>query len=179
MTEARQDVLVDIHNVTYTHWNQSEPTLRDVSLQIRRGTLNVLVGPGGSGKSTLCDLFNGVIPHLHGGQLEGKVWVDGVDMRTAEVKELAQKVAAKRGRELVVCDFALSGLLWCCDRFLADAYLADEPLGPDSAMDVVDEYWKWRKARMLEEQRLSCPSLDDLPEALDYLDRLIEALPQQ
>lgn len=86
------DILVDIQHVTYTHWNQTEPTLHDVSLQIRRGTLNVLVGPGGSGKSTLCDLFNGVIPHLHGGKLEGEVWIAGMNTRQTEVKDLARHV---------------------------------------------------------------------------------------
>ncbi len=86
------DILVDVCHVTYTHWNQAAATLHDVSLQIRRGTLNILVGPGGSGKSTLCDLFNGVIPHLHGGKLEGEVWVDGLKTADAQVKDLSRRV---------------------------------------------------------------------------------------
>ncbi len=84
--------LVEIRDVTYTHWNRKQPTLHGVSLQIERGTLTILVGPSGSGKSTLCDLFNGVIPHLYGGKLEGEVWVDGVNTRQAQVKDLARKV---------------------------------------------------------------------------------------
>jgi len=92
MTQSNEAPLVEVQNLTYTHWNQTEPTLHDVSLQIRRGTLNVLVGPGGSGKSTLCDVFNGVIPHLHGGKMEGEVWVDGVNTLEAKVKDLAPKV---------------------------------------------------------------------------------------
>lgn len=86
------DILVDVRHVTYTHWNQAAATLHDISLQIRRGTLNILVGPGGSGKSTLCDLFNGVIPHLHGGKLEGEVWVDGLKTADVQVKDLSQRV---------------------------------------------------------------------------------------
>jgi energy-coupling factor transporter ATP-binding protein EcfA2 len=86
------DVLVDIRNVTYTHWNQTEPTLRDLSLQISRGTLTMLVGPSGSGKSTLCDLFNGVIPHLLGGKMEGDVWLEGANTRNLAVKDLSRKV---------------------------------------------------------------------------------------
>ncbi|MEJ2597378.1 MAG: ABC transporter ATP-binding protein [Anaerolineales bacterium] len=89
---SEQDILVDIRNVTYTHWNQSEPTLHGLSLQISRGTLTVLVGPSGSGKSTLCDLFNGVIPHVLGGKMEGDVWVDGSNTRNVAVKDLSQKV---------------------------------------------------------------------------------------
>lgn len=85
-------MLIEVRGVTYTHWNQTQPTLKNVSLEIEPGTLNFLVGPGGSGKSTLCDLFNGVVPHLHGGKMEGDVFVAGVNTREAEVKDLALTV---------------------------------------------------------------------------------------
>ena len=88
------DIVVDIKDVTYTHWNKTEPTLQGLSMQIPRGTLTVLVGPGGSGKSTICSLFNGVVPHLHGGKMEGEVWVDGSNTREVEVKDLACKVGS-------------------------------------------------------------------------------------
>lgn len=90
--QPARDVLVNVQNVTYTHWNKTEPTLHDLSLTIERGTLNILVGPSGSGKSTLCDLFNGIIPHLNGGDFSGDVWVDGENTREVAVKDLAQKV---------------------------------------------------------------------------------------
>jgi energy-coupling factor transport system ATP-binding protein len=86
------EILVDVRNVTYTHWNHQAPTLRDLSFQIRRGTLNVLVGPSGSGKTTVCDLFNGKIPHLLGGDFKGDVFIDGTNTRDVEVKDLASKV---------------------------------------------------------------------------------------
>jgi energy-coupling factor transport system ATP-binding protein len=86
------DVLVEVQNVSYTHWNHQEPTLRNLSFQIKRGTLNVLVGPSGSGKTTVCDLFNGKIPHLLGGEYQGDVWIDKVNTRDVEVKDLAGKV---------------------------------------------------------------------------------------
>ncbi len=90
--ETDKEPLITIDNVTYTHWNQSSPTLHGVSLEIQKGTLNVLVGPSGSGKSTLCNLFNGVIPHLHGGDMSGDVYVRGRNTRELEVKNLAQEV---------------------------------------------------------------------------------------
>jgi energy-coupling factor transport system ATP-binding protein len=92
VNSERESVLIEVRGVTYTHWNQTQPTLKNVSLKIESGTLNFLVGPGGSGKSTLCDLFNGVIPHLHGGKMEGDVFVAGVNTRKAEVKDLALTV---------------------------------------------------------------------------------------
>ena len=79
-------------NVSYTHWNQTEPSLAHLNFSIQRGTLNILVGPGGSGKSTLCSLFNGEIPHLFGGNFIGDVLVNGLNTRQVEVKDLSRQV---------------------------------------------------------------------------------------
>ena len=92
MTET--NIIAELRNVSYTHWNHQEPTLKNVTLQLQRGTLSVLVGPGGCGKSTLCDLFNGRIPKLLGGQLTGEVIIDGLDTAKVEVKELTKRVGS-------------------------------------------------------------------------------------
>lgn len=92
MTEPGNRLLVEIRNVTYTHWNHSQPLLKDLSLSIQRGTLNVLVGPGGSGKSTICDLISGKIPHLLGGEFVGDVILNGANTRNMEVKDIARQV---------------------------------------------------------------------------------------
>jgi energy-coupling factor transport system ATP-binding protein len=89
-----KNIIAELKNVTYTHWNHTEPTLIDISLQLKQGTLNVLVGPGGSGKSTLCDLLNGRIPKLLGGKLEGRVLIEGLDTSKTEVKELSRRVGS-------------------------------------------------------------------------------------
>lgn len=92
MTET--NIIAELRNVSYTHWNHQEPTLKNVTLQLVRGTLSVLVGPGGCGKSTLCDLFNGRIPKLLGGELTGEVIIDGLDTAKVEVKELTKRVGS-------------------------------------------------------------------------------------
>jgi len=83
---------ISVKNVVYQHWNQETPTLKGVSLNIQKNTINVLVGPGGSGKSTLCSLFNGEIPHLLGGKMEGDIYIDGSNTREMAVKNLSQLV---------------------------------------------------------------------------------------
>ena len=92
MVDNGPELLVEIKDVTYTHWNHSEPTLKGCSLEIRKGSLNVLVGPGGSGKSTICDLISGKIPHLLGGELSGEVWVAGANTQSVEVKDISHRV---------------------------------------------------------------------------------------
>lgn len=88
----KNTAFIQINDVFYTHWNQDQPTLKGVSLEIYPNTINVLVGPGGSGKSTLCSLFNGEIPHLLGGEFKGTVLVDGKDTNIEPVKNLSQQV---------------------------------------------------------------------------------------
>jgi glycerol transport system ATP-binding protein len=53
----------------------AETHIRDVSLRLERGTLNVLLGPTLSGKTSLIRLMAGLDRPT-----EGSVWFDGVDM---------------------------------------------------------------------------------------------------
>jgi len=118
-------IIAELINVTYTHWNHTEPTLVDISLQLKQGTLNVLVGPGGSGKSTLCDLLNGRIPKLLGGKLEGQVFVDGLDTSKTEVKDLSRRVGSVSQDP---------------ETMFATLYVEDEiAFGPENLLMDVDE----------------------------------------
>lgn len=44
------------------------------------------------GKTTICKLFNGIIPHFFVGDIEGKITVDGVDTINSDVSTLSEKV---------------------------------------------------------------------------------------
>jgi energy-coupling factor transport system ATP-binding protein len=83
---------VEFKNVFYRYNEQSEPVLKDISFNLKQGSFNILVGPGGSGKSTLCDLFNGRTPQLMGGILEGTVLIEGKATADTQMKDLACKV---------------------------------------------------------------------------------------
>lgn len=61
----------------------TEPVLRDVSFQARRGEIVALVGASGAGKSTLVDL----IPRFYE-PTEGRILLDGVDTREIRLRSL-------------------------------------------------------------------------------------------
>jgi ATP-binding cassette subfamily B protein IrtA len=63
------------------------PVIRDVSLELRPGTVTALVGPSGSGKSTLAAL----LARFHDIQ-EGSIRVRGQDIRTLTADELYTRV---------------------------------------------------------------------------------------
>ena len=66
--------------------------LRDVSLALAPGEFVVLAGRSASGKTTLLRAACGLVPHFHGGEIEGSVEVAGVDAITAGPGELASVV---------------------------------------------------------------------------------------
>ena len=68
--------------VTYRHEDEEDPTIHDVHLLVESGATTALVGPTGSGKSTLVNLSLRLVDP-HGGLVE----LDDVDVR-----ELAQGV---------------------------------------------------------------------------------------
>ncbi|MBF9016620.1 MULTISPECIES: ABC transporter ATP-binding protein [unclassified Oceanispirochaeta] len=79
-------------DVSYRYIEEDDPVLKNLNFSLQKGSFNILVGPGGSGKSTLCDLFNGRTPHLMGGKLDGKVLIEGKSTVDSEMKDLACKV---------------------------------------------------------------------------------------
>jgi energy-coupling factor transporter ATP-binding protein EcfA2 len=62
--------------------------LEGLNLRFEPGEYVLISGASGSGKSTLCRAFNGLVPHFHGGVLEGQMWVAGLDTRVHAVSEL-------------------------------------------------------------------------------------------
>lgn len=68
------------------------PVLRGVNLRVSRGEVLGLLGPTGSGKSTLCLALLGIVPHSTGGEFGGTVRAAGLDTRHTPVATIAQKV---------------------------------------------------------------------------------------
>jgi energy-coupling factor transport system ATP-binding protein len=84
--------MVELERVRYRYDDANAYALDDVNLKIAAGEFVLLAGASGSGKSTLCRLLNGLIPHFHGGALEGRVLVDGLDTCEHPVHELFARV---------------------------------------------------------------------------------------
>ena len=68
------DPIIKIEHVSYTYGEAKEPALRDVTLEIARGSFTAVLGHNGSGKSTLAKCLNGIL--VPG---EGRVFVAGMD----------------------------------------------------------------------------------------------------
>ena len=130
---------VELRGLTFGY-DGDEPVLRDIDLDVEAGKTVALVGPTGSGKTTLVML----IPRLYDVS-EGAVLVDGVDVRDLDPASL-------RGEVAVVSD---------------DAFLFSAPLGENIAYarpDATEE-----EIRRAAERAGLSELLEELPEGLDTL----------
>jgi len=71
--------MIEFQELTYTYPESQTPVLSNLSLQVSEGEFLLVIGASGSGKSTLLRCLNGLVPHFHGGTLQGRISVAGCD----------------------------------------------------------------------------------------------------
>jgi energy-coupling factor transport system ATP-binding protein len=81
-----------VEGLTYSYPRAAAPALVDVSVEVAPGEFVLLAGRSASGKSTLLKAACGLVPHFHGGEIEGAVTVAGLDAIDAGPGELAAAV---------------------------------------------------------------------------------------
>lgn len=77
--------IISFQDFSFRYKNQTEPTLRDITLDIYPGEKIWIAGPSGSGKSTLAHCLNGLIPFMYDGEVTGSLTVGGTDYKEGGV----------------------------------------------------------------------------------------------
>ena len=138
MRPFRREIRFDAVDFAY---EPDRPVLRDVSLAVKPGTVTAIVGPTGSGKSTLMSLlFRLFDPD------SGTVSVDGVDLRELEVDSLRGNVSVALQENVlfgmsvrdniryVVPDASDERVLEAAHVACVDEYVAGLPEGLDTVL---------------------------------------------
>ncbi|PLS32052.1 ABC transporter [Bifidobacterium margollesii] len=68
--------------------------VRDLTFDVPQGTVLLLCGESGCGKTTVTRLINGLAPHYFDGTMTGTVQVNGVDTRATDLAGLARHVGS-------------------------------------------------------------------------------------
>ncbi|MFQ5614342.1 MAG: ABC transporter ATP-binding protein [Anaerolineae bacterium] len=84
--------IIVVHDVHYHYPTGDRPVLQGVNFSLRRGEFVGLVGTTGAGKTTFCQVLNGLIPHYTRGKLTGSVLVNGQDTMELTVADLSATV---------------------------------------------------------------------------------------
>ncbi|MHA1679861.1 MAG: energy-coupling factor ABC transporter ATP-binding protein [Promethearchaeota archaeon] len=89
---SEEEPAIKMEGVHFSYRNQEGETLKGIDLSIQPGTITLVCGPTGCGKTTLIRLLNGLIPHFHDGKLVGTVRVDGKDTTRVATAQMARVV---------------------------------------------------------------------------------------
>ncbi|MEZ3461695.1 MAG: ABC transporter ATP-binding protein/permease [Lachnospiraceae bacterium] len=79
---------ISLKHLTFIHRGHSEPTLKDISLEVKAGTTLAVIGRTGNGKSTLVNL----LLHLYNTK-PGMILIDGRDINSIPLKTLRENIA--------------------------------------------------------------------------------------
>ena len=86
------DLMIKFSHVSLIYPNSTTTVLEDLNLTIAEGEMVLVIGPTGSGKSSLLRLINGLVPHHTGGILAGDVSVNGLSTQLTKPGGMAHLI---------------------------------------------------------------------------------------
>ena len=81
---------IALAGVGYRYAGARKPALLDIDLELRDGEVVGLAGASESGKTTLCLVVSGLAPRTVGGQIRGRITLDGEDVDAWPMHRLSQ-----------------------------------------------------------------------------------------
>lgn len=179
---------IQLENVSFHYEQASGNVLHEVNLIINKGELVAIVGPTGSGKSTLVNL----IPRFYDAT-SGRVTFDGIDVKEASFKSLRGQVGIVTQEAILFNDTVRNNIAYgtfevtfeevqqAAQMAFADHFIVQMPLGYDTM--VGDRGFRLSGG---EKQRLTIarailrnPLLLILDEATSHLDSESEKFVQE
>ena len=76
----------------YTYPLGKKPALKNITCTFEKGKFYGIIGENAGGKTTLCNLIRGLVPHFYHGKLEGEAMIEGVKIQEANIDVLSTKI---------------------------------------------------------------------------------------
>jgi energy-coupling factor transport system ATP-binding protein len=86
-----KNAAVEVRNLDFTY-EEGPQILHGVNFSLPQGSLTAVIGLSGCGKSTLCHCLCGIIPQALGGELHGKILLQGQDISGIPLAQLSQTI---------------------------------------------------------------------------------------
>jgi ATP-binding cassette subfamily B multidrug efflux pump len=103
--EIRGNIVFD--NVSFTYAGSAAPALENISFQAHAGEAIGIIGPTGSGKSTLVNL----VPRFYDAT-SGRILIDGMDIRLIDMNILRKQIAVAPQKALLFTGTIADNLRW-------------------------------------------------------------------
>jgi len=84
--------IVRVEGLKYKYPDTDQLVLNDLSFSLKKGEFIGLIGRNTAGKSTLCFALAGLVPHFFKGAYGGKVLIDDLEVRHAQIEDVVAKV---------------------------------------------------------------------------------------
>lgn len=84
--------VIEFVDFSFKYRAQAKPTLNNVNLTIYEGEKVLIVGASGSGKSTISNAINGLIPFKYEGDISGSLKINGKETKDLSIFELSNMV---------------------------------------------------------------------------------------
>ncbi len=104
------DAIIKLENVSTVYEGERRPAIKAINLTVKRNELVYVVGPNASGKTTLLETINGLLPPFN-----GKVTVFGLDVQSngrkirCQIGYVPQDFMVKPGEPYTALDVVLMG----------------------------------------------------------------------
>ncbi len=83
---------IELKDVNYRYPYTKHNALNGVNCSFEKGRFYGVIGENGGGKTTLCNLIRGLVPHFYLGKLTGECLVDGKDIRDWNTSDLSTRI---------------------------------------------------------------------------------------
>jgi len=83
---------IELRDVSYKYPLTKNYALKHINYHFDSGKFYGIIGENNGGKTTLCNLIRGLVPHFYKGELEGKALVDGTEIRDWDMDELSSRI---------------------------------------------------------------------------------------
>ena len=170
---------IHFKNITYTYDSNKEPALSDVSFSINRGGVYGITGSSGAGKTTLVDIFLGLLRPS-----KGEIYFDDNSINKIENNHWKSIISYIPQHPLIIDDSILSNIIFRDDKKPVDRLWLNECLeiaqlndykSEDSLNTVIGDHGK--KLSGGQKQRLAIarafyqkPKIMILDEAMSAID---------
>jgi len=84
--------VLSIDSLAFRYRSRTEPSIREISFEVKPGELLLIAGASGCGKTTLVRCINGLVPRSYKGELSGKILMQGIDTTTLTLARISQMV---------------------------------------------------------------------------------------